>query len=141
MQVASIEIPMESGWTGFKIGWQGFSRRRKAPTIKLYISKHFSAKCVTQRRCSCLRQFKFILLSLVTTQCTTFLIEINKQIMYSTMIYGSPIDPRVDAIIDLAPKTCIIYSFFVYILHPKLPLSTIHPHIGTWFSFGSQIIY
>jgi hypothetical protein len=85
---------MESGQTGFKIGWQGFPRRRKAPTVKLYISEHFSAKCVTRRGCSCHPQFKFILLSLVTTQCTTFLIGINKKITYSTMIYGSPTDPQ-----------------------------------------------
>jgi hypothetical protein len=95
VKVAGTEIPVESGRTGFKIGWQGFPMRRKAPTVKLYISEHFSAKCVTRRRCSCHRQFKFILLSLVTTQCTTLLIRINKQITYSTTIYGSPDDPRV----------------------------------------------
>jgi hypothetical protein len=94
-KVAGTEIPVESGRTGFKIGWQGFPRRRKAPTVKLYISEHFSAKCVTRRGCSCHPQFKFILLSLVTTQCTTLLIGINKKITYSTMIYGSPTDPRV----------------------------------------------
>ena len=45
------------------------------------------------------------------------------------------------AIIDLAPKTCAIYSFVVYILHKKLPWSTIPPHIGTWSTFGTQTIY
>ena len=39
---------------------------------------------------------------------------------YPTTIYGSSTDARVGAIIDLAPKTCVIYSFTVYILHPKL---------------------
>jgi hypothetical protein len=52
-KVAGTEISVESGWTGFKIGWQGFPMKRKAPTIKLYISEHFSAKCVTRRGYSC----------------------------------------------------------------------------------------
>jgi hypothetical protein len=61
--------------------------------------------------------------------------------MYSTTIYGSPTDPRVGAIIDLAPKNCVIYSSVVYILHQKLLWSAIPPHIGTWSTFGPQIIY
>jgi hypothetical protein len=95
VKVVGTEIPVESGRMGFKIGWQGFPRRRKAPTVKLYISEHFSAKCVTRRGCSCHPQLKFILLSQVTTQCKAFLIGINKQIMCSTVIYESPTNPRV----------------------------------------------
>jgi len=71
-KVAERKIPVESCWTGFKIGWQGFPRTRKAPTVKLYISEHFSAKCVTRRGCSFHPQFKFIPRSLVTTQCIDF---------------------------------------------------------------------
>jgi hypothetical protein len=96
--------------------WWG---RCKASNVKLYISKHFSEKCVTRRGYSCHPQFKFILLSLVTTQCTTLLIGINKQIMYSTVIYGSPTDPRVGAIINLSPKSWVIYSSVHIHLAPK----------------------
>jgi len=92
-KVVGTKILVESGRTGFKIGWKGFPRRCKAPTVKLYISEHFIAKCVTRRACCCHPQFKFILLSLVATRCTTFLIGINKKITYSTMIYGSLTHP------------------------------------------------
>jgi hypothetical protein len=89
-KVVGTKISVESGQMGFKILWQGFPRTHKAPIVKLYISEHFSAKCVTRRGCSCHPQFKFILRSLVTTQCTTFLNCINKKITYSTTIYRSP---------------------------------------------------
>jgi hypothetical protein len=68
-------------------------------------------------------------------------IGIYKQKTHSTTIYRSPTDPRVGAIINLAPKTYVIYKSVIYILHPKLSWSTIRPHIGTWFTFGPQIIY
>ena len=45
------------------------------------------------------------------------------------------------AIIDLAPKTCVVYNCIVYILHQKFSWSTIRSHIGTLSTFGSQIIY
>jgi len=42
-----------------------------------------------------------------------------------TTIYGSLTDPRVGAIINLAPKTLVIYKCVIYILHPELLYSTI----------------
>jgi hypothetical protein len=47
VKVAGTEIPVESGQNGLQNRWQGLSSTRKAPTVKLYISEHFSEKCVT----------------------------------------------------------------------------------------------
>ena len=70
-----------------------------------------------------------------------FPIEFSEKGTYPTTIYGSPTDAQVRAIIDLAPKTCVTYCSVVYILHLKILWSTIRPHIGTWSTFGPQIVY
>jgi hypothetical protein len=41
---------MESGLSGFKIGLQGTLRRGEGLTVKLYVSKVLSEKCVTWKR-------------------------------------------------------------------------------------------
>jgi hypothetical protein len=41
---------MKSSRTGFKIGLQGILRRGEGPTVKLYVSKILSAKCVKRKR-------------------------------------------------------------------------------------------
>jgi hypothetical protein len=61
---------------------------------------------------------------------------------YSTTIYGSPTDPRVAAIINLAPKTSVIYKCAIYILHPELSYSTIRRDFTLSISYAPcSVIY
>jgi hypothetical protein len=41
---------MESGRSSFKMGSQGILRIGECSTVKLYVLKLLSAKCVTQKR-------------------------------------------------------------------------------------------
>jgi hypothetical protein len=71
-----------------------------------------------------------------------FPIEFSEKRIYPTTIYESPTNRPGWHYYRSGTQNLHHLQFFpVYILHPKLPRSTIHSHIETWFSFRPQIIF